>query len=60
MLAAPLLGERARAKILEYIAEKRAGHYGTGKLSLRRFDERFEVLPSDQLMTRRALLPKRR
>jgi hypothetical protein len=27
MLAAPLLGERARAKILEYIAEKKAGHY---------------------------------
>jgi hypothetical protein len=28
MLASPLLGERARVKILEYIADKRAGHYG--------------------------------
>jgi hypothetical protein len=38
MLAAPLLGERARAKILEYLAEKRAGHYGISKLSLRKFE----------------------
>jgi hypothetical protein len=43
MLAAPLLGERARAKILEYIAEKRAGHYGTSKLSLRKFDQCLEA-----------------
>jgi hypothetical protein len=40
MLASPLLGERARVKILEYIAEKRAGHYGTSKLNLRKFDQR--------------------
>ena len=40
MLAAPLLGERARAKILEYIVAKRAGHYGSSKLGLRRFDQR--------------------
>jgi len=40
MLAAPLLGERARAKILEYIVAKKAGHYGSNKLSLRRFDQR--------------------
>jgi hypothetical protein len=40
MLEAPLLGERARVKILEYIAEKRAGYYGTSKLGLRRFDQR--------------------
>jgi hypothetical protein len=45
MLAAPLLGERARVKILEYIAEKRAGHYGTGKLNLRRFDQLLEACP---------------
>jgi hypothetical protein len=45
MLAAPLLGERARAKILEYIAEKRAGHYGTSKLGLRKFDQRLEPCP---------------
>jgi hypothetical protein len=45
MLAAPLLGERARAKILEYIAEKRAGHYGTSKSALRRFDQRWEACP---------------
>jgi len=47
MLASPLLGERARAKILEYIAEKRAGHYGARKSSLRRFDQRLKAcLPS--------------
>ena len=40
MLTSPLLGERARSKILEYIVEKREGHYGTNKLSLRRFDQR--------------------
>jgi hypothetical protein len=40
MLAAPLLGERARAKILEYIVAKRAGHYGSSKSGLRRFDQR--------------------
>jgi hypothetical protein len=40
MLASPLLGERARAKILEYIAEKRAGHYGTSEFRLRKFDQR--------------------
>ena len=40
MLAAPLLGERARAKILKYIAEKQACHYGTSKLRLRQFDRR--------------------
>jgi hypothetical protein len=45
MLAAPLLGKRARAKILHYIAEKRAGHYGTSKLNLRRFDQRLEACP---------------
>jgi hypothetical protein len=45
MLAAPLLGERARAKILEYIAEKRAGHYGTSKLGLRKFEQRLEACP---------------
>jgi hypothetical protein len=45
MLATPLLGERARAKILEYIAEKRAGHYGISKLSLRKFDQRLETRP---------------
>src|SRR5262245_40958998 len=45
MLAAPLLGKRARAKILEYLAEKRAGHYGTSKLSLRRFDQRLDARP---------------
>jgi hypothetical protein len=40
MLTSPLLGERARSKILEYIVEKREGHYGTNKSSLRRFDQR--------------------
>jgi hypothetical protein len=40
MLAAPLLGKCARAKILEYIAEKKAGHYGSSKSSLRKFDQR--------------------
>jgi hypothetical protein len=40
MLAAPLLGERARSKILEYIVAKRAGSYGSSKLSLRRFYQR--------------------
>ena len=45
ILASPLLGERARANILEYIAEKRAGHYGTSKLSLRRFDQRLKACP---------------
>jgi hypothetical protein len=46
MLAAPLLGKRARAKILEYIAEKRAGHYGTSKLGLRRFDQHLDTCPA--------------
>ena len=46
MLAAPLLGERARAKILEYIAEKRAGHYGISKLSLRKFEPTLGNLPA--------------
>jgi hypothetical protein len=45
MLTSPLLGERARSKILEYIIEKRAGHYGTNKSSLRRFDQRLEACP---------------
>jgi len=45
MLATPLLGERARAKIFEYIAEKRAGHYGTSKLSLRKFKSTLGSLP---------------
>jgi hypothetical protein len=45
ILASPLLGERARAKILEYIAEKQAGHYGTSKLMLRKFDQRLEACP---------------
>jgi hypothetical protein len=40
MLAAPLLGERARAKILEYIVAKKAGHYGSSKSGLRKFDQR--------------------
>jgi hypothetical protein len=40
MLAAPRLGERARATILEYIVEKRAGRYGTSQLRLRKFDQR--------------------
>jgi hypothetical protein len=53
MLAAPLLGERARAKILEYIAEKRAGHYGTSKLGLRRFDQRLESCPRSPPSIRR-------
>ena len=48
MLAAPLLGERARAKILEYLAEKRAGHYGISKLGLRKFDQRLEACPPSQ------------
>ena len=45
MLAAPLLEERARAKVLEYLAEKRAGHYGISKLGLRKFDQRLEACP---------------
>jgi hypothetical protein len=45
----PLLGERARAKILEYIAEKRAGHYGTNQLSLCRFDQRLNTGPQSPL-----------
>jgi hypothetical protein len=49
MLAAPLLGERARAKILEYIAEKQAGHYGTSKLRLRQFDRCLEACPPSPL-----------
>ena len=40
MLTSPLLGERARRKILEYIVAKRAGHYGSSKSGLRRFDQR--------------------
>jgi hypothetical protein len=31
--------------MLEYIAEKRAGHYGTGKVGLRQFDQRLEACP---------------
>ena len=45
MLASSLLGERARVKILEYIAEKREGHYGTSKVGLRSFDQRLEACP---------------
>ena len=45
MLASPLLKKRARAKILEYIAEKRAGHYGTSKIGLRKLDQRLEARP---------------
>jgi hypothetical protein len=45
MLAAPLLGERARTKILEYIAEKRAGHYGTSKSGLRKFNQQLDTCP---------------
>jgi len=52
MLAAPLLGNRARAKILEYIAEKRAGHYGVSKLSLRRFEQRLKACPPSLLALR--------
>jgi transcriptional regulator with XRE-family HTH domain len=52
MLASPLLGARARAKILEYIAEKRAGHYGLSKLNLRRFDQRLEACPPSPLALR--------
>jgi hypothetical protein len=45
MLASPLLGKRARATILGYIAEKRAGHYGTSKSGLRKFDQRLKPCP---------------
>ena len=45
MLASPLLGKRARATILGYIAEKRAGHYGTSKSGLRKFDQRVKPCP---------------
>ena len=37
MLSAPRLHPRVRNKIFEYIAEKRAGHYGSSKGSLQRF-----------------------
>jgi hypothetical protein len=46
MLAAPLLRQPARTKILEYISEKRAGRYGGSKSQLRNFDRRLINLPT--------------
>ena len=40
MLAAPDLPRPVRARILEYVAEKRAGQYGDSDLKLRRFARR--------------------
>ena len=40
MLAAPDLPRPVRAKILEYVAEKRAGQYGDSDFKLRRFVRR--------------------
>src|SRR5207253_10520344 len=37
MLSAPRLQPRVRKTILEYIADKSAGHYGNGKEQLRKF-----------------------
>ena len=37
MLAAPRLPSSARAKVLEYVAEKTAGFYGDGKLRIDKF-----------------------
>jgi hypothetical protein len=31
--------------MLEYIAEKRAGHYGISKIGLRKFEQRLEACP---------------
>jgi hypothetical protein len=44
MMASPLLPPPVRAKILEYIAEKAAGHYGDNQIRLRRFMARCESM----------------
>jgi hypothetical protein len=46
MMASPLLPTPVRAKILEYIAEKAAGHYGDNQVRLRRFMARCESMAS--------------
>jgi hypothetical protein len=43
MLAAPDLPPRVRLKIYEYLAEKRAGHFGHSRLQLRRFSVRLSA-----------------
>jgi len=40
MLSAPRLQPRVRKKILEYVAEKSAGHYGTSQVRLEKFNDR--------------------
>ena len=40
MLSAPHLQPRVRKKILEYVAEKSAGHYGTSQVRLEKFNDR--------------------
>ena len=40
MLSAPHLQPRVRKKILEYVAEKSAGHYGTSQVRLEKFIDR--------------------
>jgi hypothetical protein len=46
MLAAPQLPDSVRAKVLEYVDERRAGLYGHSQISLRRFRALIEQRPA--------------